>query len=1051
MMRSIKVESCFLSAAIVSIAIGTGGVSEARAQAADGKDPALERFYTGNALFNRKVYTAAIPEYKEFLSAYPQHEKAEQVRLALALSYYLNGSYAEAEPSLRTVIQNGKIGDMAQLKLFLGQSLLKLRGPAPEAEKILAEAAQAPGAAEYKNLAAALLTDTYFKQKKWVETSAAADAAMKVLKPGDLATRSAYQGAYALYNLTNFNAAAKILETLVPQVTNTPLEGQIGFLLGESRRGAGDLEKAGQAYLAVSKKANDPFQVEALFRLGSVCFFQNKFDEAIDALARALQARPSGEFSDEARLQVGRSYLEKKQYDPARQYLVQVLQGTNAFSAEAGLWIGRSFSRQDRPAEAVAALGEYLKRFHRDRLLADLLFEHANANMAQKKYGEAAESFGRIAGECPKWPDLLEAIRLRALCLHWEKKYHESLQLCDRYIGGASNNPDTGILFLKAENTYFLNMKNADGALKLYQEFVAGHASDPKADAAALRMAQILHGKGDWTNALAAVTPLVKKSPTGKAFSQVHFIAGDSHFRMESWEGAITNLNVFIAKTGGDEPNRDTAMMELALAEGRKNKTDTVAKNLATLVTGHAKSAHLPMALAEQGRLLYEQKNLGEARNALQKILMDFPSSPQRTPAEYYLGWIALDEKKDLEAEGHFEYVVSKNPGDPLAQDSLLQLGLLKLKTEKYAEAVKHLSHHTRVYTNSPKADEAMYSAGVAMAKSKQWDGAAGCFAQLAERFPKSPLLDRGFYEWAWAERSRNQISNAVKRYEALLQACPQSSLTERARFELSELTFDAKDFDKVIKQLIESVATAKEKTVKEQAMYRLAWAYHQKGDAESAAKEFEAVVKEFPQGDQAASAYYQAGECRLKIKEFELARDHFAAAVKARNAKEVHESALLRLGEMQGLMQQWKESAATYEEFQRTYPSSQYIQRARFGAGWAYEKQKLYPQAIAEYRKATANKAADETAARSQFQIGECLFAQGRHQEAIQELMRVDVNYRFKEWSAKAFLEIGRALEAKGDKTAAVAQFKEVVAKFADNDAALVAKERLNALRSSM
>lgn len=1021
------------------------------AGAAEAQDPALEQYYTANALYNRKLYAAAVPEYKAFLGAQPQHPKAEQARLGLAFSCYLSGNFNEAEPQLKLLVQNGKVGDHAQLFVCLGQCQLKLRGPA-EAEKTFVAATQAQGAAEFKNLAAALLTDALFKQKKWAETAAASDNLLKAVKTGDMAVRAAYQGAYARYSLKKFNEATKGLEALMPLVKDSSLENQAAFLLAESRREAGEFEKAAEAYAIAAKNEKDLFAVEATFRLGYVSFLLKKYDDAVKALTKSLQADPKAAFASEARYYLGRSHVEKKEFDAGRQHLRQVATGTNEFTASAVLWMGRSFSRQNQPAAAVQVIAEFLPRFNNQQpLLADLLFEQANALIEQKQYAEASECFARIERECPNWADLVEVFRLNALCLHWEKKYQESLQRCERFIAARKDKPDPAILFLKAENVYLINPQSTEGALKLYQDFVAAYPKDPKTDAAMLRLAQIRHAKGEWAEGLKAIAPLVKKAPEGKAFSQVDFIAGDCAFRLEDWDVAIDRLDAFIKKSAVSEPNRDTAMIELALAGNRKNKTDTTAESLKTLVAQYGRSQHLALALAEEGKLKYETKKLGEARNSMQRIVTEFPQSPQRTQAEYYLGWIALDEKKHPEAIAHFEFVVGKSPGDPLAQDSLLQLGLLMLKTEKYPDAVRYLVQHTQAYPKSPKADEAMYSAGLAYARNKQWDAAINCFKALVEKFPKSALLDRGTYEWAWAERNRNNIPEAVKQYEYLLKTFPQSAMVERARFELSELTFDAKNFDKVIAQLKESIATAKEKTVKEQAMYRLAWAYMSKGDPDAAARQFIDFATEFPDSERVASASYQAGECRMKTKEFEAALAHFAAVLKAKDPKEVRESALLRLGEAQGLVKKWAESAATYEEFQRTYPAGKWVQHARLGAGWARENQKQYPQAIAEYQKVLAGKGTDEITARCQFQVGECLFAQGKQNEAIQELMRVDVTYRFKEWSARALLEIGRVLEAKGEKAAAVAQFKEVIKRFPDHSAAVVAKERLDELRSSM
>ena len=1027
--------------ALCAAALGPAGA----AGEAETKDPAAERYYTGNALYNHKLYDAAAPEYRSFLAAYPQHPKAEQARLGLALCCYQSGNFNEAEQQLQALIQTGRVGDQAQLLVLLGQCQLKRRDPAA-AEKTLAAAAQAPGAAEFKNLAQGLLTDTLFKQKKWAETAAAADQLLRTVRTGDLTVRTAYQGAYARFQLKQFGEAARGLEALLPQVKGSSLEGQVAFLLAESRREAGDLAPAADAYRLAAKNEKEVFAAEAVFRLGYVCFHLKKYDEAAGELAKALQAGPTSAFANEARYYLGRARVEQKEFESARNPLRAVAQGTNDFSAAAALWLGRSFARPGQPDAAAQVLAEFLPRFdNREPLLGDLLFEQANAFIEQKHYAEAATVLTRIEQDCPGWPELMEVLRLNALCLHWEKKYPDSLQRCEHFLAARKDKPETAMLFLQAENLYLMNPRQADAVLKLYREFVAAYPQDPKADAARLRVAQILHGKGEWAEALKAVTPLVQQAPEGRAFRPVDFIAGDCAFRLEDWDQAIARLDAFIRKAAPAEPNLDTARIELALAGGRtKNKTALTATNLNALLAQHDQSPHLALALAEQGKLQYENKQPEEARQSLQRLVTEFPQSPQRTQAEYYLGWIALDGKRDTEALPHFRYVVNNKPGDPLAEDSVLQLGLMLLRAENYPEAIAYFNRHCGTYPNSSKADEAVYSAGVALARSQRWEAAISRFKTLVEKYPQSPLRDRGVYEWAWAERHRNNKPEAVKQYEVLLQMFPGSALAERARFELS-------DYDAVIKQLKATLATAKEKIVKEQALYRLAWAYLGKHDPEAAVRQFEAFVTAFPESDLSASAYYQAGECRMKLKEFETARGHFAAALQAKNPQEVAEAALLRLGEAQGLVRKWADSAATYEQFQRTYPASKWLSQARLGAGWAYENNKQYPQALGEYGKVLAGKGTDEIAARCQFQIGECRFAQGQLGEAIQELMRVEVTYPFKEWSARALLEIGRVLEAKGDKPAAVRQFQEVIKKFPDHAAAAAAKERLDALRSAM
>ena len=97
----------------------------ALAIAVPAKDPAADRFYTANELYNRKLYVVAVKEYQAFLAKHPAHPKAEEARLGLALSLYAMRNYKDTEPALNALIQKGTAGDKNQLGLLRGQCLLK--------------------------------------------------------------------------------------------------------------------------------------------------------------------------------------------------------------------------------------------------------------------------------------------------------------------------------------------------------------------------------------------------------------------------------------------------------------------------------------------------------------------------------------------------------------------------------------------------------------------------------------------------------------------------------------------------------------------------------------------------------------------------------------------------------------------------------------------------------------------------------------------------------------------------------------------------------------
>ena len=1049
--------SIFVLTALLSL-----NLTASIALAEDSDDATSERYYTGNALYNRKLYTAAIPEYQAFIAQYPTHTKADQARLGLALSYFGSGNYALAEPLFKTLSTSGATGDKAQLMVLLGQCHLKLHG-LPQAEKTFAAAAETQGEASFRNSALAMLTDVRYQMNDWTNTIISSDKLIAADPTGPMTGRTGYQGAYARFQLRQYQSAIKALVSLLPVTKGSVIATKTAFLLGESFLATGDATNAAAQYSAATTNESGPFAAQAFYRLGCANFQLKKYDETLHAMSKSLGFQPTNGFYSEARLLSGRAALEKKDWGTADAFLRPLSQATNNVSAEASLWHARAYSRQNNNVEAERILIGMLPRFRAENsaILLDLLQDAASSLMAQHKYDKAAELFSEMEQRGAKDERLSDVLRLHATCLHYAKQFANSQTYTTRYLVINKTNAAVPFLnealFMHAENLYLSPQPQPEAALESFRTFLALFPKDSNVDSATFRVAQILYKKGDLAETLKTITPLAKKEPQGKIFNQVRFIAGDSHFRLQAWVDAVTNLSLFVSKVSPAEPNYDAALMEMGLAVQKLGKPETAVNHLTALISQCQKSDSMPMALSELGRIQYEAKQYGQAKTHLERLSNTYSNAPERVAGEYYLGWITLNEQQGSEAEriykasSHFGYVVKMGPTDPLCADSLLQLGLMNLKATKYQEAYSRMNDLLSRFPKFMKNDEALYSAGVALARQDQWGSAvANCFLPFTNRYANSELLDRTYYEWAWCERRQNRPAEAVKKYQLLIDNCPKSSMLDRARFEMSELTFDVKQFDNVIRDLKKALGETKDPALKQQVLERLAWAYVSKRDNDSAAKTFEALLTEFPQSEVAATAHYQAGEAKMKLVEYEAASVHFAAALNAKNSKEVIESSMLRLGESLGLVKKWEESANTYDRFQGSYTNSKWLQHARYGSGWARENLKQYDNAIQQYRKVIASKGTDEIAAKSQFQIGECLFSLKRYEDAIQEYMRLDVNYRIDEWNAKALLELGRVLEVKGDKPAAIARFKELIQRYPKDNAATVAKERLDALRSS-
>jgi TolA-binding protein len=1044
LMISEMLSRCTRHRVIAGLFIAFGCVAMAMA-ATSVDEQGSELYYSANGLYNRKLYDLAVEEYTRFLAEHPNHPKKTQAGLGLGLSYYALEKHKDAAPLLEKAGANESLPNRFHVKLLHGQCMLAL-GRTAEAETEFAAVVASGAPKDIKRDAAIGLVDALYQQEKWQAVVSAGDALSSTADIGPRAVRARFQGAAARYHLNDYAGASKILAGLGQLGDNPELAHQVAFLLGECSRQTGDLAGAAQHFSVAVEKHPGPLSADAMFRLGYVLFSQDKFAEAAASLSAFLTAHSEHDSADQAKLFRGQALLELKQYDEAVQELAPLVKSQPP-DPDATLWLARAYSRRGRFADAYGATRGAISRMPTNTPPAkELVFDLGNNLMSDGKYGEAVKAFNTIVSGHPDWNQTADALRLRAACLHKADKFKESLADCEAFLAKyRSNSSIDELAFLKAENQYFLGMHEA--ALGAYTQFLSNYPQSANRDATRLRIAQLHYRKKAWQEVLKQTQELTGRNRDDAFFKQVAFLAGDSHYNLEQWDEAVLHLGGFVDQQP-QEPNVDTALLKLALARLNKGERDAAIELLTELVTAHKSSRHLPLALAELGRLQYETDRPGNARGFLESIVKNHADSAERPKAEYYLGWVSLAEAKDDEAAAHFEQVIDRAPEHPLLADSLLQKGLLLVKRSAYPEAQEVLDRFLKEFSENPKAEYGAYYLGMSYARAENWQQAIPHFKTVADNGAASPLADRAVYELAWCERSLNRPAEAMKQYETLLAAFPKSDLVDRATFELSELESEGNKLNPAIRRLDTLLSRTKDSELREQILYRLGWSYQAKGQPDKALELLRQLIEEYPKSGLLALAHYHAGEAALKKSEYTLARKHFAPAIADANLPpEFRESALVRLAETQALTSQWPESEASFSIFVASHADSKLLRRAHLGQGWARENQSKFNEAIKAYRLVIDPGKRDETAARAQFQIGECHFALKQYDNAIRELLKVEINYAHPQWVSKSMLEMGRALEAKGEKIRAIEQFELLAEKYPQSDAAAVARKRVDEL----
>jgi TolA-binding protein len=476
------------------------------------------------------------------------------------------------------------------------------------------------------------------------------------------------------------------------------------------------------------------------------------------------------------------------------------------------------------------------------------------------------------------------------------------------------------------------------------------------------------------------------------------------------------------------------------------------------------KSRIAPLALLQLATLLRGQNKAAEAAEVLAQCRRQYEAelskSPDRAALLQYHQGIALQEAGKLpESRTVFEAVVQQFPTRPEAAEAALRWGQC-LKTEGVQQ----------IDRGGNERDEGL----------RRVREAAGYLekqaAALKDKEPTAEVRARLLYEAAWTYRilaeaevvaaarlpkgaapaevslAKLPLQPAERKtrglYQELIAAFPDLPLANDARLELAEAYAGRSEHAAAVPVLQEALDKEPPAELADKVRLRLGACLDSRGDLKAALEQFEAVSRN-PKAPLAGEAHCRAGECLLR-------RGEWAAAVKRlavfreqepfRNLPGVTDRGLLRLGHALAELRQWDQSRQALEQLTARFGGSPWLPEARYGIGWAWQKQKQYDQAVGAYNQAVATKAPG-VVARAQLQIGLCRLEQKRYAEAVRALEAVAAEEADPEMQAVALVEAAWAYAAQKQRAPAEKLLRQVLRDHADSKVAAVARERLRAL----
>ncbi|NQT77922.1 MAG: tetratricopeptide repeat protein [Bacteroidetes bacterium] len=375
-----------------------------------------------------------------------------------------------------------------------------------------------------------------------------------------------------------------------------------------------------------------------------------------------------------------------------------------AIAAEANLWIGEAFYRQDNSWGAIKYYKEFLNSPGAKQLE---VFSTAYYNLGyvyfnKKDYGNAITWFRKFADYKGAKDTRLVTDALVRLgdCYFIRKDYNKAIRNYNNAIRAGSGKTDYA-LYQKAITQGASGLFN--DKVRTLKELISSQGRSTYADDAKYELAGTYLLLNKNTDALSWFNKLIKDHPNSRFAIKSLLKTGLIYYNENQNEKALTTLEKVVADNPGTPESREAlnSIRNIYIDQNRVDEYYAYAGNLSFADVTVSEQDSITYIAAEN---LYMENNCEEAIPAFGAYLNSFPYGTFAVNASYYKAECELKNGMREEALADFAFVVSQ-PTSGFTENSLLQAARLSMKMEAWDKA---LDYYTRLSDFAEYKDNAL-------------------------------------------------------------------------------------------------------------------------------------------------------------------------------------------------------------------------------------------------------------------------------------------------------------------------------------------------------
>ena len=532
-----------LLALAVALAFCTGPVP-----AQQPSDAATRQYAAAAALQNKGEFDLAAEEWAKFVEQYPSDPRTDRALHYLGVCYLKSKKLELAQQCFQRVIKSYPKFDLLEgTYLYLGLTQYTL-GQSGKAERYDAAAGtfetllkQYP---KGKHVAQSLFYRgecLYVRGKKKEAAQMYAELVTKF--PDDkLMVDALYALGVSQEELGDFAAAGKSYEQFLSKFPDNSLATEVHMRRGETLLAAGQFKAAAERFAAAAAKLDFPMADHATVRQAACLSQLKQYGEAAALYASVPAKFPKSREIVAASLAGGKSYYQAGDYTAAKKLLEAPLNTGGDAALEAGHWTARSLLKEQKPAEALAAIEKALPNAGESPLRPQLLLDQADAvyDIADRR-AESTALYAALAAKYPQDPLAPQALYMAAFAALGQADYAAAMQHATAFLSAHGGNElAADVTAIEAESQ--LQLGKFVEAEKLFAQLAQKYPDHTDADSWKVRRGLALLMQQKYGETIAVLQPLLKELKSPEALAEAHYLVGSSQVEQKHLAAALKSL-----------------------------------------------------------------------------------------------------------------------------------------------------------------------------------------------------------------------------------------------------------------------------------------------------------------------------------------------------------------------------------------------------------------------------------------------------------------------------------------------------------------------------